>query len=295
MKKLSFIAIVLVLMTSLFMGCEQPIDDPEVVLQWSDVVPNGFWQVTGSFDAFEGNNKSVSNIDGEDIKNVFIVFNVDGSISLWYDNEPNGLLEPEDLVSYAGTWELVDGKLYAFDREMVPIVDTEDLWYGQIDFTDTIIGNELVEKGYTITGTRTYTFERRFPVYMDGSHIKSTNFEITFDDMDNLDVYKRKGIPIPMIDCEDWAEFTWGDVGIIFGNHVDTGGKIWINDVPTNLPGVFDKNDRHAVEIWVQPNDVAGLVITNKETGESYEYALEVEYDGLGAFENIGNNGCDLF
>jgi hypothetical protein len=298
MKRFSFIIIVLVLMASIFMSCEQPTEpapEPEV-LNWMDVVPGGFWEITGIVDDAHITRTALD--DGELVDDVYVVFNEDNTISLWFDHEPNGILEPEDLVSYAGSWALTDGVLFAFGREMTPIMDGTDKWYGQMNILDTIIGNFLVGEGYTVEGTRNYIFERRFPTYMDANDVISTNFSIVFDDMDDFEIYDGKRIVLPVVDCVDWAEFTWGDVGIILGNTRANGGKLWINDdvypLFENDTKIFIKDDVYDIEILVQPNSVAYINATNRANGESYSRKLAIPYGEVGELTLIRVNDCDV-
>lgn len=297
MKKL-FVLVLAILAMFTMISCEDPAAPPPappVVLEWMDVVPEGFWEITEWQVNYEGGTSRMAGDDGELIGDVFIVFGDDNVIYIWDDADDDGILTPGELLDDSESWSLVDGVLFAFGREMTPVIENEDLWVGRLDIEDTAVGQYLLGLGHDIDGYADYVFERRLPSYMDENDLISTEFSFAFDDMNDYDIYEGRYITYPTIDCVDWFEFQWGDVDVTVGNSRSYGGVIWVNGIGWTLCPLFEDNIVYTMKIVVQPDDVASVTFYDEYNEVLLgPFDLMVPYDDLGEVQIVKINDVDV-
>ena len=276
-------------------GTEEP---PIEVLTWLDVVPEGFFQLVSIRD--EGTfSRSVGDVTT--INDVFVVFNDDGDVSLWYDDNDNGILEPEDYVGSAGSWELIGDDLF-INGELFTVYDVEqNSWSMTMDISDQF-EDCLGEAGYDVSGTRTFFYERDNPVYMTPQMLIVTSFPFVFSDRNETGLaytlerscswwkttYYLDEEEV-LLDEIDGFYFTWGEVDIVLltmdeGNQslilVD-GNVYYLTDEDSEF--VFAEDAVYDMTITVQPNDVAYFSFVSRlDASDTFTVPAMIDYSLIG-------------
>lgn len=291
-----------------FIGCNQPStpvpEEPPapIILDWMDVVPDGFFQLTQVDMEVTGTQTIRSAGSIFEISDVYIVFQADGEIAFWYDHESNGILEPEDYLGSGGTWVYIDGQLEA-EGEIMDIQDVqENLWSMILDISDEF-EDCLGEAGYEVTGTALFTYERAYPTYMTDEDLIVTDFPFAFSDRNETGLsytlrhtyswwcqhYYLESEEI-LIDEFDGFLFSWGDEYIVLvtedagdRSYIIVDGNLYAVDVDDN-PFVFAEDAVYDMTITVQPNNVAYFEFVSRlDSSDTFTVPAEIAYDALGA------------
>jgi len=317
MKKRSlFLILGLVLIASIaFIGCDTddgvtpPVEEPpaEIVLEWMDIVPEGFWQITKV-----STDITVTRSAGdpyEFISDMYIVFADDGAVNLWYDANTDGILSPAEFIGDVGPWELVDGVLTIDGQPFDLGTVNENDWVMMIDILDTSIGEALVDAGYDVNGFATIYFNRAIPVYEDESHLISTSFPFAFADRNETGmVYElyRKGCWIKtyyldgeevFLDDADGFYFTWGENDIVIvtldgddASFVFVNGELYWET--TEEEGfVFKDSVVYDMTVVAHPNDIATFEFVSRfDASDTFIVPTAIDYASLGAVTIILTN-----
>ncbi len=163
MRRLSLLFIGLVLIASIaFIGCDNgdTSPPPEEVLEWLDTVPDNFWKVTKVTGEFTAESRTAG---PETIFDPYVVFDSGNSISIWFDEDSDNVLIPEEqLERIEEAWYYYDNKIYLAYYEDVyalEIVELEsDSWAMRLDISDTDLKDELLSYGYNVDGSVTISF-----------------------------------------------------------------------------------------------------------------------------------------
>ena len=300
--------LVILLASIAFIGCNQPStpvpEDPPapVVLDWMDVVPDGFFQLT-QIDLSVSGTQTVRTADSIfDISDVYIVFGSDGEIAFWYDYNSNGILEPEDYVGSGGSWAYTDGQLEA-EGEVMDIQDVqENTWSMTLDISDEF-EECLGEAGYDVTGTALYTYERAYPTYMTAEDLITTSLPFVFSDRNETGLayyleHSRCHRPHWYLDSEEILldEFdgfyaSWGTNELFFITMDDPDESVLIVNgelyylTTDDEEFVFAEDIVYDMTITVQPNDVAYFEFVPRVEGyDSFTVQAVVDYSEIGEF-----------
>jgi len=322
MKKLSFIAIVLVLMTSLFMGCSQPTDDgddPVVIVPptFEETVAGKFWSLD-MLERYQVTTRTEADVNPYAL-GVCFYFGEDGYLTFWEDANDDGILSPSEEIGSSLTWSIEDGVLTIDGTPWGIVYFTATGWAIEADVTGTLLGDVLGNDGAPYEGWIRLHYVPCDKLW-DGPRLTG-EFAFVFDDMHDTNAEWTKFCKRYFLDVEfDWMDGFYFTTGTPADSYIEDDPTLGVhvfvlsfydgpgNDIDT---AIIIASETYGVDVYVVPDqldpmavydmtfstdsaDVGLFEFVSRVDGSGFEVDVTLDKSEMGAIIIRGVDDCDV-